>query len=959
MDRLASQMNPPQLAAVRHEQGPLLILAGAGSGKTRVLTHRIAHLLDRGLARPGEILAVTFTNKAAGELKERVSRLVGPVAERLWVSTFHAFGARVLRREAQALGLDRSFAIYDDTDQLAACKRACEACDVEAAQAKSILHRIDRWKNEGLLPAQVKAPDYDLPAKVAAKVYARYQQELQQSQALDFGDLIVRVTELFTRFPNIGDQYASRFRFLLVDEFQDTNPAQYQLLKRLEAGHGNLCVVGDDDQSIYRWRGAEVSNILDFPKDHPGCAVVKLEQNYRSSGNILTAAHAVIAKNPRRAEKKLWTAESAGEPLRVVLADDERDEASKIAAEAYAENARGTSYSEMAIFYRQNAQSRALEDALRAHKVPYRVVRGRSFYDRVEVKDVAAYLRLSVNPRSDGDLLRIINQPPRGIGDTTVDRLRQSAARRGFSLWEALQQLEHDPELAASAKTKLLPLRKLLNHLIEQARVDPSAAGAIDRVLDETGLEERYLDEGEEGAERVENVRELLGAARDFDALWAEAREAAARQPREDLPPLPAGTAALLSAQMPDEAAEEESDAVAPEASGADADADSLTTFADSASTPPARTAPEALSFDFGDLAPAPAKKPAARKKDAPPPPPAPRLTAPRAESPRTAQAPGALGSATAADDWLEGAGIGERPSLRAGLAAASPDFEARPRGPRDADERDTADTPLLGFLEQLALVGDADAESDGERVGMMTLHAAKGLEFDAVWMTGMEERVFPGSRALGLSGPNATGEADPDELAEERRLCYVGMTRARKRLTLTLARCRSLFGELKFNEASRFLRELPPQLATGLRAIEGLNEGMSAGGGFGRGFGGGGRGRFDQGGRGGQAFDEFDQRSAADDAPASPFGRRPPAPAPKMGPQASKAPALPAAPGSAGKGTATVEGFAKGMRVRHAAFGIGSVEELDGGGQGLKLSVRFQPGVGLKKVLARFVERF
>jgi DNA helicase-2/ATP-dependent DNA helicase PcrA len=340
----------------------------------------------------------------------------------------------------------------------------------------------------------------------------------------------------------------------------------------------------------------------------------------------------------------------------------------------------------------------------------------------------------------------------------------------------------------------------------------------------------------------------------------------------------------------------------------------------------------------------------------------APRVTAPREASPRTALAPGALGSATSEDDWLEGAEFGERPSLRAGLAAASPDFEAQPRGPRDADERDSADTPLLGFLEQLALVGDADAEGDGERASLMTLHAAKGLEFDAVWMTGMEERVFPGSRALGLSGPNATGEADPDELAEERRLCYVGMTRARKRLTLTLARCRSLFGELKFNEASRFLRELPPALATGLRAIEGLNEGMSGGGGFGRGFGGGyggGRGRFDQGGRGGQTWDEFDQRSSSDDAPASPFGRRPPAPTPKVRPQATaKPPGLPAAPGSAGAGTATVEGFAKGMRVRHAAFGIGSVEELDGGGQGLKLLVRFPPGVGLKKVLARFVER-
>ncbi len=488
VDPLARMLNPEQLAAVRHGEGPLLILAGAGSGKTRVLTHRIAHLLDVQAARPGEIMAVTFTNKAAGELRERVQRLVGPGAERLWVSTFHAFGARILRRESDALGLDRAFAIYDDADQLAALKRAAQASDVDLDKAKQILGRIDRWKNAGLLPAQVQPEPFDVPAKTAARVYARYQQELQSSQAVDFGDLIVRVLELFSLRQDLAERYSERFRYILVDEFQDTNPAQYQLLKTLAKAHGNLCVVGDDDQSIYRWRGAEVSNIIDFPKQFPGCAVVKLEQNYRSSGNILAAAHAVIALNENRADKKLWTKDAAGEKLRVLLAEDERDEAAQIGRAIQSEHGRGTSHSEIAIFYRQNAQSRVLEDALRAARVPYRVVRGRSFYDRAEVKDVAAYLRLCINPRSDGDILRIINTPARGIGDTTVERLRAAARERGLSLWETLGMLE-ETELPPAAKSKLLPFRALLKNLQKQAAADASAGGAIERVLEQTGME--------------------------------------------------------------------------------------------------------------------------------------------------------------------------------------------------------------------------------------------------------------------------------------------------------------------------------------------------------------------------------------------------------------------------------------------------------------------------------------
>jgi DNA helicase-2/ATP-dependent DNA helicase PcrA len=863
MDPLAKVLNPPQLEAVRHGGGPLLILAGAGSGKTRVLTHRIAHLLRERLARAPEILAVTFTNKAAGELRERVGKLVGAEdAQRMWVATFHAAGARILRREADALGLTRAFAIYDDADQLGAAKRATSDLGFDVGTAKAHLSRIDRWKNAGLLPAEVRVPDYDVPGKTAAKVYAKYQSALQASNALDFGDLIVRVLELFKKRDDVLQNYASRFRHILVDEFQDTNPAQYELLKLLASVHGNLCVVGDDDQSIYRWRGAEVDNILDFPRTFPGTKVVRLEQNYRSSQRILSAAHAIIEKNERRAEKKLWTAAGEGEKVRVVLADDERDEGNRVASELYAQNARGTSYAEMAVFYRANAQSRALEDALRARRIPYRVVRGRSFYDRAEVKDVAAYLRLCVNPRSDGDLLRVVNTPPRGIGDTTVDHLRASASRQGLSLWEALGS--DDPELPSNARAKLLPFRTLIEKLREGVEQDPGAADSIERVIEQTGYADRLRLEGEEGEDRLENLYELVGAAREFDREWLgqAGPEASQEGPRASgLGPQPSG----LERRASGPAATEEKLVV-----------------------------PNALTQTRAQY-----------------------LKAVRA-------APGALGSAASDEE-----APGDRPDPIASIAAA---------------DRDDADTPLIGFLEQLALVGDADAAGGGDRVSLMTLHAAKGLEFDAVWMTGLEERVFPSSRSLGQTGPRASGEEDPAEIAEERRLCYVGMTRARKRLTLSLARCRSLFGELRFNPPSRFVRELPPDLAEGLAALDRLTP-------------------MQERARKEVFYDDFDQRRPEETARQTtghwkPDARghwkdAPPSARNRMREsryEPSSKPALKVA-------AAGVDALSPGARVKHPTFGVGTVEDEDGAGQNRKLSVRFGPGVGLKKILARFVE--
>ncbi|MFL5378129.1 MAG: ATP-dependent helicase [Myxococcales bacterium] len=839
MDPLASVLNPQQLEAVRHGDGPLLILAGAGSGKTRVLTHRIAHLLREKLARPAEVLAVTFTNKAAGELRDRVAKLVGPEAERLWVATFHAAGARLLRREAEALSLPRTFAIYDEGDALAETKRACQDLGVDVGTARQHLSRIDRWKNLGVLPPSVQVPEWDVPGKQAIRVYDRYQKALQAGGAVDFGDLIVRVIELFAKHPEIEERYASRFRYILVDEFQDTNPAQYALLRRLAKVHGNLCVVGDDDQSIYRWRGAEVSNILDFPRHFPGTKVIKLEQNYRSTGRILAAAHAVIEKNERRSEKKLWTALGEGEKIRVAILDDERDEAARVAQELQAEHARGTSYAEMAVFYRANAQSRALEDALRARRVPHRIVRGRSFYDRAEVKDVASYLRLCMNPRSDIDLLRIVNTPARGIGDTTVERLRASATRSGLSLWEAIRAMDEDPELAASAKAKLAPFRDLLSRLGDKVRAASGAAESIEIVLTDTGYQDRLRLEGPEGEDRLENLRELIGAAREFDTTWDLARR--------------------------------------------------------------------------GEL---PAAAPA-----------------------RPALAPGALGSG----EMPEEREPGDRPDVGAALAAAFGDFDL------EENTEDLPATPLLGFLEQLALVGDADAGEGGERVSLMTLHAAKGLEFDAVWMTGLEERVFPSSRSLGQQGPNREATEDPEEMAEERRLCYVGMTRARKKLTLTLARCRSLFGELRFNPPSRFVQEVPEELATGLSALVGVEPRQSEGR-WQRGWG---------GRREGSPSDsyEFDQRPREYPETSS-FGVRgggPPMP-PRNAARGERVD--PRAKPEKKQAAEGVLGLGPGARVRHPTFGVGTVEETDGLGDALKLTVRFPPGVGIKKVLARFVDK-
>ncbi|RKH08769.1 AAA family ATPase [Corallococcus sp. CA047B] len=764
---LLEDLNPPQADAVLHGDGPLLVLSGAGSGKTRVITRRVAHLVKVRHVFPWRILAVTFTNKAAREMRDRLFALMGAQANELVVSTFHSASAMILRREAEHVELTRSFVIYDDGDQLNVVKRAMRDAGIESMmQPREILNRIDQEKNAARLPDDMRlsGPD-DVKGATVQRVYRAYQRLLRAANAVDFGDLLLLLVKLFHDRPDVLERYRTRFTHVLVDEFQDTNPVQYALLRQLAPPpSSNLVVVGDDDQSIYRWRGADVQNILEFPKQYPGARVVRLEQNYRSDQNILTAAHEVISKNSRRLEKKLWSERPKGENLELMLHRDERAEGQEVARRILALQREGfIKFASMAVFYRTNAQSRVLEEALRLARVPYTLVSGRSFYDRAEVRDAAAYLRLMVNPRSDADLERVLNVPARGIGGTTEERLKDFAVQEGLSLFEALAERQRIPALNSAAQKRLGGFHQLLVSLNAFAQTAKDAAGAVDQMLKETKLVETLVADGsEESTTRAENLRELLGAAQEFDLKRA-------------------------------------SDSVA-----------------------------MAMAIEARE--------------------------------------------------------------------------EAAPEGVDSAPL--TADVPSLqAFLEQISLVGDADAEVGDGRVALMTLHAAKGLEFDAVFLTGMEDGVFPHSRALKSAEPDS-GE----EMAEERRLCYVGFTRARKRLFVSLAQCRSLFGELKYNPPSRFLADVP-------QALFGFKE---------------------------------------NDLPPPP---RPAAMAPRRrawdedetGPRVDHS-------YSQASDMEAVSGDVRGMRVRHEQFGSGRIISTDGSGPNAKVTVEFGGDVGLKRVIARFL---
>jgi DNA helicase-2/ATP-dependent DNA helicase PcrA len=748
---LLDGLNPQQRAAVTHAGGPLLIVAGAGSGKTRVLTHRIAYLLAEREVAPGEILAITFTNKAAGEMAARVAALVGDRRARaMWVMTFHSACVRILRREAVRFGYPSSFSIYDSADSQRLMALVCRELELDARQypPKSMAAQVSNLKNELVDYESFASAARGAREKALAEAYSEYQRRLVAAGAMDFDDLIMVTVNLFQAFPAVAQAYRRRFRHVLVDEYQDTNHAQYVLVRELVSGGGplfspaktdaadtpgapgsadapapsELCVVGDADQSIYAFRGATIRNITEFEQDYPQATVILLEQNYRSTQNILAAANAVVSRNPGRKPKNLWSAAGDGPPITGYVADNEHDEAAFVAEEVDRLSDEGLATpGQAAVFYRTNAQSRVFEEVFIRVGLPYRVVGGVRFYERREVRDLLAYLRLIANPADEVSLRRVLNVPKRGIGERAEEYVASYASRERITFAAALRVPGDVPGLAARSASAIAGFNTLVGELREQAASGGPVAELVEAVLDSTGLQ-ASLENSEDlqDATRVENLQEMVSVAREFDG-----------------------------------------------------------------STP---------------------------------------------------------------------------------------------------------DGTLADFLERVALVADADQIPDGEEHGgmvtLMTLHTAKGLEFPVVFLTGMEEEVFPHARAL----------TNPRELEEERRLAYVGITRAEERLFLTRAASRNWYGRPAFHTPSRFLSEIPSSLI------------------------------------------EW-KRSAKDVAAAS---------TPASARMASR-------PGAAVAGNRSVPALTPGDRVNHDKFGLGTVVSTDGYGDSAEAKIDFGGSYGVKHLVLRY----
>lgn len=683
-------LNPAQREAVECTRGPLLVLAGAGSGKTRVLTYRIAHMIADEGVRPWQVLAITFTNKAAAEMRERLEALLPYGTRGMWVCTFHAMCVRILREDGELVGYRPNFTIYDDDDSRRLVKTIMADLDLDQKQfpMNSVRAKISAAKNAMVGPDEL-ASSSNPADRAAARVYRELDRRLARANAMDFDDLLVKTFELLSKRPEVLERYQERFRQISVDEYQDTNHVQYAITNLLAARYRNLMVVGDDDQSIYSWRGADIQNILDFEKDYPDAHVVRLEQNYRSTGHILAAANAVVANNARRKPKRLFTDAGDGEKIKVFQASDERDEGRWIGSEIEKLHDGGTSYDDMAVFYRTNAQSRILEDMFLRAGVPYKIVGGTRFFDRAEVRDVMAYLKLVVNPDDDVAALRVVNTPRRGIGTTSINKIRELAADEGVSFFSACE--------LAIAETGLLgaKVRGALAEFtgtIEAARhFTGELADVVEAIVDRAGLIRALEAEHSVEADgRIENIKEFLGVAAEFD----ETHDAV--ETLESLAQLRAA-GALESAA-------------------------------------PGETSPEG---DFAQRASA--------------------------------------ASAEPVGDVSPGAASGVRPPV--------------------------ASEKLPALIEWLALRSDLDSlAGQTHAVTMMTIHSAKGLEFPVVFVAGMEEGIFP----------HASYESDEASVEEERRLAYVAITRARKKLYLTHATTRRTFGSVAANAPSRFLREIP-----------------------------------------------------------------------------------------------------------------------------------------------------
>ena len=742
---LLNHLNPVQQKAVLETEGPILVFAGAGSGKTRVLTYRIAYLIEERGIPPWNIFAVTFTNKAADEMRERVERLLGGSAKGTWVSTFHSACARILRQHIEPLGFQRNFVIYDQQDQDRHLKAIMKEADLDFRMfhPRAVRAAIESLKNEGITPDQYLPDTYNIFQKRVALVYQRYQEDLRRNNALDFGDLLTFVAVLFRRFPEILRHYQEQCRYVMVDEFQDTNLIQYLLLRQIAERHRNICVVGDDDQSIYRWRGAEVGNILNFEKDFPKTKVITLEQNYRSTQNILRAANEMVRRNRSRKEKVLWTENPEGEILTLYVAENEGDEArfvvQKITEQIHPPSQSnflgqgGRVYRDIAVFYRINAQSRAVEDELVKHQIPYTVVGGMKFYERKEIKDILAYLRLISNPSDGVSLKRVINVPSRGIGEKTIEKVEIFSKERRLPLFEGMDQALKEDWLPPAGRAKIGEFLHLIKEFREERRtllLSQLTLGLLAR----TGYLDRLKEEGtEEAFSRMENIDELVNVIMEL--------------------------------------------------------------------------------------------------------------------------------------------------------------------------EQEEEGASLETFLDKVSLVSDVDLYEDkGNRVSLMTLHCAKGLEFPVVFIVGIEEGLLPHYRR---------GD-EIEDLEEERRLCYVGITRAKERVFLSRAERRSTFGVGRANLASRFLDELPLELIQ-TEERKGRVESL-----------------FDQG----PHWDDHFQQSGKgmDDVPGESH--------------------------PAGEGVVlSPEGFfalKAGMRVRHPKFGEGRVRSVEGMDEDQKATIFFQSG-GSKRLKVRY----
>jgi DNA helicase-2/ATP-dependent DNA helicase PcrA len=765
---LPDDLNEPQRRAVAHVDGPLLIFAGAGSGKTRVIVYRIANLVAVHRVPPYRILAVTFTNKAAGEMKRRLESLIGPeVAKDLWVGTFHSVCVRLLRRYHEAAGLERNFLIYDDGDQRTVMNRVIKELDLDDKRfpPRQVLARIHHAKQEAKGPEDVER-EAGFQGNILARCFEAYQRRLKEANAVDFDDLLLAVLRIVEDPESLpGQEIRGRFRHVLVDEFQDVNQVQYRLVRALSSSTKNLCVVGDDDQSIYRWRGADVRIVRGFRRDNPGAEMIKLEQNYRSTGNIVKGALGVIKPATDREAKELWTANQDGEAISIVATDNEHDEAAFVVERIRELVAKGVSPREIAIFYRIHAQSRVLEEVMRAERIPYQIIGGVRFFERAEIKDCLSYLRVIDNSKSDVDLLRVINTPSRKIGDTTIERLVQVADERHLSLYEALVPVAESGALGSAAKNAILRFRDLLQSLMADAR-DMRPGELCEEVLTRTGYARMLeADESAEAETRLQNLRELVGSILSYE------EEAAAE---------------------------------------------------------------------------------------------------------------GEVGT-------------------------------------------------LSGYLERVTLASDVDSLEETPRVAMMTVHAAKGLEFEAVFITGVEEDLFP-FRSI-----------DPkrgEDLEEERRLAYVAVTRARRKLWLTHASRRAIFGTTRYGIASRFITDLPratihhdmtPSVAGHRVSRPGPSYGASQG-------------------APRAAWSHPQERSAAGmrDAYARP-GTQPQAqPARAPGERYVEADEH-ADAGGGGEGH-----LYSGMRVSHKTFGAGIVQAVDPGDDPV-VTVKFS-GYGPKRIKARFL---